>query len=181
MTPRLSPHKAPGPGPKHAQVPGGPAVLAVSGFLAAFFFPGRNPCQLGGGKGSAAAQTSPWPLLRRVSLPRQAQPAERRNDALGDACAALTARPPRPEHSPRGGPRDGAAPAATMPRAPGLCALWLCAALCAPPCAPQPSPGPAACPALCHCQEDGVMLSADCSELGLSAVPGDLAPLTAYL
>ncbi|KAM5205354.1 leucine-rich repeat-containing G-protein coupled receptor 6 isoform 2-T2 [Hipposideros larvatus] len=68
-----------------------------------------------------------------------------------------------------------------MPRAPGLCALWLCAALCAPPCAPQPSPGPAACPALCRCQEDGVMLSADCSELGLSAVPGDLAPLTAYL
>ncbi|XP_045716814.1 leucine-rich repeat-containing G-protein coupled receptor 6 isoform X2 [Phyllostomus hastatus] len=68
-----------------------------------------------------------------------------------------------------------------MPCAPGLRALWLCAALCASPCAPQPGPAPAACPAPCHCQEDGVMLSADCSELGLSAVPRDLAPLTAYL
>ncbi|MEJ1270095.1 hypothetical protein NN561_000915 [Cricetulus griseus] len=29
--------------------------------------------------------------------------------------------------------------------------------------------------------EDGIMLSADCSELGLSVVPGDLDPLTAYL
>ncbi|XP_015986239.2 leucine-rich repeat-containing G-protein coupled receptor 6 [Rousettus aegyptiacus] len=68
-----------------------------------------------------------------------------------------------------------------MPRAPGLRALWLCAALCASACAPQPGPAPAACPVPCRCQEDGVMLSADCSELGLSAVPGDLAPLTAYL
>ncbi|XP_036926428.1 leucine-rich repeat-containing G-protein coupled receptor 6 [Sturnira hondurensis] len=68
-----------------------------------------------------------------------------------------------------------------MPCASGLRALWLCAALCASPCAPQPGPAPAACPAPCHCQEDGVMLSADCSELGLSAVPRDLAPLTAYL
>ncbi|KAI5939723.1 Leucine-rich repeat-containing G-protein coupled receptor 6 [Manis javanica] len=67
---------------------------------------------------------------------------------------------------------------------PGLRALWLCAALCASPCAggaPQPGAGPAACPAPCHCQEDGIMLSADCSELGLSAVPGDLDPLTAFL
>lgn len=68
-----------------------------------------------------------------------------------------------------------------MPCTPGLRALWLYAALCASPCAPQPGPGPAACPGPCHCQEDGVMLSADCSELGLSAVPRDLAPLTAYL
>ncbi|XP_066235591.1 leucine-rich repeat-containing G-protein coupled receptor 6 [Saccopteryx leptura] len=68
-----------------------------------------------------------------------------------------------------------------MPCAPGLRALWLCAALCASPCAPQPGPGPTACPAPCHCQEDGVMLSTDCSELGLSTVPWDLAPLTAYL
>ncbi|ELW47687.1 Leucine-rich repeat-containing G-protein coupled receptor 6, partial [Tupaia chinensis] len=45
----------------------------------------------------------------------------------------------------------------------------------------QPRAVPAACPAPCHCQEDGIMLSADCSELGLSAVPGDLDPLTAYL
>ncbi|XP_054432496.1 leucine-rich repeat-containing G-protein coupled receptor 6 [Pteronotus mesoamericanus] len=68
-----------------------------------------------------------------------------------------------------------------MPCAPGLRALWLCAALCACPCAPQPGPAPGPCPAPCHCREDGVMLSADCSELGLSAVPRDLAPLTAYL
>ncbi|XP_010347176.2 leucine-rich repeat-containing G-protein coupled receptor 6 isoform X4 [Saimiri boliviensis] len=68
-----------------------------------------------------------------------------------------------------------------MPSPPGLRALWLCAALCASRSAPQPGPGPAACPAPCHCQEDGIMLSADCSELGLSAVPGDLDPLTAYL
>ncbi|XP_032734157.1 leucine-rich repeat-containing G-protein coupled receptor 6 isoform X3 [Lontra canadensis] len=71
-----------------------------------------------------------------------------------------------------------------MPSPPGLRTLWLCAALCASPCAggaPQPGPASAACPAPCHCQEDGIMLSADCSELGLSAVPGDLDPLTAYL
>ncbi|XP_054965647.1 leucine-rich repeat-containing G-protein coupled receptor 6 isoform X5 [Pan paniscus] len=71
-----------------------------------------------------------------------------------------------------------------MPSPPGLRALWLCAALCASRRAggaPQPGPGPTACPAPCHCQEDGIMLSADCSELGLSAVPGDLDPLTAYL
>ncbi|XP_023103144.2 leucine-rich repeat-containing G-protein coupled receptor 6 isoform X2 [Felis catus] len=71
-----------------------------------------------------------------------------------------------------------------MPSPTGLRALWLCAALCASARAggaPQPGPAPAACPAPCHCQEDGIMLSADCSELGLSAVPGDLDPLTAYL
>ncbi|XP_046535893.1 leucine-rich repeat-containing G-protein coupled receptor 6 isoform X2 [Equus quagga] len=70
-----------------------------------------------------------------------------------------------------------------MPSPPGLRALWLCTALCTTPCvrgAPQPGPG-TTCPAPCHCQEDGIMLSADCSELGLSAVPGGLDPLTAYL
>ncbi|XP_036021787.1 leucine-rich repeat-containing G-protein coupled receptor 6 isoform X2 [Mus musculus] len=67
---------------------------------------------------------------------------------------------------------------------PGLLALWLCAVLCASARAgsdPQPGPGRPACPAPCHCQEDGIMLSADCSELGLSVVPADLDPLTAYL
>ncbi|EHB03746.1 Leucine-rich repeat-containing G-protein coupled receptor 6 [Heterocephalus glaber] len=71
-----------------------------------------------------------------------------------------------------------------MPSPRGVWALWLCAALCASWGAdgvPQPGQGRAACPAPCHCQEDGIMLSADCSELGLSAVPGDLDPLTAYL
>ncbi|XP_077878717.1 leucine-rich repeat-containing G-protein coupled receptor 6 isoform X4 [Ictidomys tridecemlineatus] len=71
-----------------------------------------------------------------------------------------------------------------MPSPLRLLALWLCAALCASPCAggvPQLGPGRAACPVPCHCQEDGIMLSADCSELGLSTVPVDLDPLTAYL
>ncbi|XP_065448404.1 leucine-rich repeat-containing G-protein coupled receptor 6 isoform X6 [Chrysemys picta bellii] len=40
----------------------------------------------------------------------------------------------------------------------------------APSCLPQ-----------CHCEEDGIMLSVDCSELGLSQVPVSLSPLTAYL
>uniref|UniRef100_A0A5F9CKS8 Leucine rich repeat containing G protein-coupled receptor 6 n=1 Tax=Oryctolagus cuniculus TaxID=9986 RepID=A0A5F9CKS8_RABIT len=62
-----------------------------------------------------------------------------------------------------------------MPSPAELRALWLCAALCVSPSAA------AACPAPCHCQEDGIMLTADCSELGLCAVPGDLDPLTAYL
>ncbi|ERE74348.1 leucine-rich repeat-containing G-protein coupled receptor 6 precursor [Cricetulus griseus] len=67
---------------------------------------------------------------------------------------------------------------------PGHQTLWLCAVLCSLALAgsdPQPGPGRPACPAPCHCQEDGIMLSADCSELGLSVVPGDLDPLTAYL
>ncbi|XP_067387721.1 leucine-rich repeat-containing G-protein coupled receptor 6 [Emydura macquarii macquarii] len=37
------------------------------------------------------------------------------------------------------------------------------------------------CPPQCHCEEDGIMLSVDCSELGLSQVPVSLSPLTAYL
>uniref|UniRef100_A0A8B9S9S9 Leucine rich repeat containing G protein-coupled receptor 6 n=1 Tax=Apteryx owenii TaxID=8824 RepID=A0A8B9S9S9_APTOW len=37
------------------------------------------------------------------------------------------------------------------------------------------------CPPQCHCEEDDIMLSVDCSELGLSEVPGNLSPLTAYL
>ncbi|XP_057585967.1 LOW QUALITY PROTEIN: leucine-rich repeat-containing G-protein coupled receptor 6 [Hippopotamus amphibius kiboko] len=70
-----------------------------------------------------------------------------------------------------------------MSGTPALCALWLCAALCAAPCtlgAPPPGPRPA-CPAPCRCQEAGIALWADCSELGLSAVPADLDPLTASL
>lgn len=119
------------------------------------------------------------------------------------AVPALPPLSPRPSRARGARPSDGAArlprlraalsaraparcpqPAAEMPSPAGLRALWLCAALCASPCAtgtPQPGPGPAACPAPCHCQEDGIMLSADCSELGLCAVPGDLDPLTAYL
>lgn len=39
----------------------------------------------------------------------------------------------------------------------------------------------ARCPAPCQCQEDGILLIVDCSELGLSAVPSNLNPLTSYL
>lgn len=93
---------------------------------------------------------------------------------------ARTAPCARPSERPPGAPQ----PAAEMHSPPGLLALWLCAALCASASAgsdPQPGPGRPACPAPCHCQEDGIMLSADCSELGLSVVPADLDPLTAYL
>nr|XP_033773231.1 leucine-rich repeat-containing G-protein coupled receptor 6 isoform X2 [Geotrypetes seraphini] len=37
------------------------------------------------------------------------------------------------------------------------------------------------CTPLCRCHRDGVMLWVECSELGLSAVPGSLSPFTAYL
>nr|XP_056700168.1 leucine-rich repeat-containing G-protein coupled receptor 6 isoform X4 [Euleptes europaea] len=38
-----------------------------------------------------------------------------------------------------------------------------------------------ACPPQCHCEEDGIMLSVDCSELALTSVPGSLSSFTAYL
>uniref|UniRef100_A0A8C5T5J1 Leucine rich repeat containing G protein-coupled receptor 6 n=1 Tax=Malurus cyaneus samueli TaxID=2593467 RepID=A0A8C5T5J1_9PASS len=44
------------------------------------------------------------------------------------------------------------------------------------------APGAApSCPPQCHCEQDGIVLSVDCSELGLSEVPSNLSPLTAYL
>ncbi|XP_053249688.1 leucine-rich repeat-containing G-protein coupled receptor 6 isoform X3 [Podarcis raffonei] len=45
----------------------------------------------------------------------------------------------------------------------------------------EPGAAPSSCPPLCHCEEDGIMLSVDCSELALSSVPGGLSPFTAYL
>lgn len=39
----------------------------------------------------------------------------------------------------------------------------------------------AECPSPCHCEEDGIFIMVDCSELGLSAVPTNLSPLTTYL
>ncbi|XP_065603616.1 leucine-rich repeat-containing G-protein coupled receptor 6 [Cyrtonyx montezumae] len=43
-------------------------------------------------------------------------------------------------------------------------------------------PGTAtSCPAQCHCEQDGIALSVDCSELGLTEVPSAPSPLTAYL
>ncbi|XP_074833610.1 leucine-rich repeat-containing G-protein coupled receptor 6 [Carettochelys insculpta] len=44
----------------------------------------------------------------------------------------------------------------------------------------EPGAAPS-CPPQCHCEEDGIMLTVDCSELGLSQVPVSLSPLTAYL
>ncbi|XP_048354352.1 leucine-rich repeat-containing G-protein coupled receptor 6 isoform X2 [Sphaerodactylus townsendi] len=38
-----------------------------------------------------------------------------------------------------------------------------------------------ACPPQCHCEEDGIMLSVDCSELSLTSVPDSLSSFTAYL
>ncbi|XP_072336498.1 leucine-rich repeat-containing G-protein coupled receptor 6 isoform X1 [Scyliorhinus torazame] len=43
------------------------------------------------------------------------------------------------------------------------------------------APTSPACPALCHCEEDGILLWVDCSELGFAALPEDLSPLTSYL
>ncbi|XP_027882582.1 leucine-rich repeat-containing G-protein coupled receptor 6 [Xiphophorus couchianus] len=39
----------------------------------------------------------------------------------------------------------------------------------------------AACPAPCQCEEDGIFIMVDCSELGLSSVPAGLSPFTTYL
>lgn len=39
----------------------------------------------------------------------------------------------------------------------------------------------AECPSPCQCEEDGIFIIVDCSELGLSAVPTNLSPLTTYL
>ncbi|CAL8258638.1 unnamed protein product [Gadus morhua 'NCC'] len=41
--------------------------------------------------------------------------------------------------------------------------------------------GPTLCPAPCHCEEDGIYVIVDCSELGLSSVPENLSPFTSYL
>uniref|UniRef100_A0A673WRD2 Leucine rich repeat containing G protein-coupled receptor 6 n=1 Tax=Salmo trutta TaxID=8032 RepID=A0A673WRD2_SALTR len=37
------------------------------------------------------------------------------------------------------------------------------------------------CPSPCQCEEDGIFVLADCSELGLTAVPANLSHLTTYL
>lgn len=37
------------------------------------------------------------------------------------------------------------------------------------------------CPSQCQCEEDGMFVMVDCSELGVSSVPSDLSPLTTYL
>uniref|UniRef100_A0A8C3PVU2 Leucine rich repeat containing G protein-coupled receptor 6 n=1 Tax=Chrysolophus pictus TaxID=9089 RepID=A0A8C3PVU2_CHRPC len=53
-------------------------------------------------------------------------------------------------------------------------------ACCAHIRAAEPGAAPS-CPAQCHCEQDGIVLSVDCSELGLPEVPSALSPLTAYL
>ncbi|KAM7411832.1 hypothetical protein PAMA_021690 [Pampus argenteus] len=47
----------------------------------------------------------------------------------------------------------------------------------------QDRQGPATpmCPSPCQCEEDGIFVMVDCSELGLSSVPTNLSPLTTYL
>ncbi|XP_060087096.1 leucine-rich repeat-containing G-protein coupled receptor 6 isoform X1 [Heteronotia binoei] len=37
------------------------------------------------------------------------------------------------------------------------------------------------CPPQCHCEEDGIMLSVDCSELALTSIPDNLSSFTNYL
>lgn len=37
------------------------------------------------------------------------------------------------------------------------------------------------CPSPCQCEEDGIFVMVDCSEMGLSSVPDNLSPLTTYL
>lgn len=40
---------------------------------------------------------------------------------------------------------------------------------------------PRGCPAPCRCELDGVLLRADCSDRGLTAVPANLSVFTSYL
>ncbi|XP_062991064.1 leucine-rich repeat-containing G-protein coupled receptor 5 [Elgaria multicarinata webbii] len=37
------------------------------------------------------------------------------------------------------------------------------------------------CPAACHCEQDGMLLRVDCSDLGLAGVPANLSVFTSYL
>ncbi|XP_030821538.1 leucine-rich repeat-containing G-protein coupled receptor 6 isoform X2 [Camarhynchus parvulus] len=64
----------------------------------------------------------------------------------------------------------------------GLLLLWgILLAGCARCQAVPAEPGAPSCPPQCHCEQDGIVLSVDCSELGLSELPASLSPLTAYL
>ncbi|XP_066421303.1 leucine-rich repeat-containing G-protein coupled receptor 6 [Molothrus aeneus] len=64
----------------------------------------------------------------------------------------------------------------------GLLLLWgIVLAGCARCQAVPAEPGAPSCPPQCHCEQDGIVLSVDCSELGLSELPAGLSPLTAYL
>ncbi|XP_034767110.2 leucine-rich repeat-containing G-protein coupled receptor 6-like [Acipenser ruthenus] len=46
---------------------------------------------------------------------------------------------------------------------------------------PQELASAPVCPPVCQCEQDGILVLVDCSELGLSAVPSDLHLLTSYL
>ncbi|XP_050841182.1 leucine-rich repeat-containing G-protein coupled receptor 6 isoform X3 [Serinus canaria] len=60
--------------------------------------------------------------------------------------------------------------------------FWGILLACCARCQAVPAdPGAPSCPPQCHCEQDGIVLSVDCSELGLSEVPASLSPLTAYL
>lgn len=91
----------------------------------------------------------------------------------------------RPGASPRCSSQRGVDP----PRLPTACSelrmerfvFWgVLLACCARIRAAEPGAVPP-CPSQCHCEQDGVALSVDCSELGLPEVPSALSPLTAYL
>ncbi|KAM6925156.1 leucine-rich repeat-containing G-protein coupled receptor 6 isoform 2-T2 [Xenentodon cancila] len=45
----------------------------------------------------------------------------------------------------------------------------------------RPGQGAPLCPSPCQCDEDGIFIMVDCSEMGLSSVPLNLSPLTTYL
>uniref|UniRef100_A0A8C6KUY1 Leucine rich repeat containing G protein-coupled receptor 6 n=1 Tax=Nothobranchius furzeri TaxID=105023 RepID=A0A8C6KUY1_NOTFU len=45
----------------------------------------------------------------------------------------------------------------------------------------QQEPVVALCPSPCQCEEDGIFMTVDCSEMGLPSVPLNLSPLTTYL
>ncbi|XP_064588926.1 leucine-rich repeat-containing G-protein coupled receptor 6 isoform X2 [Zonotrichia leucophrys gambelii] len=64
----------------------------------------------------------------------------------------------------------------------GLLLLWGIVLAGSARCQAVPAePGAPSCPPQCHCEQDGIVLSVDCSELGLSELPASLSPLTAYL
>ncbi|XP_046896166.1 leucine-rich repeat-containing G-protein coupled receptor 6 isoform X1 [Hypomesus transpacificus] len=46
---------------------------------------------------------------------------------------------------------------------------------------PSTRAGVGLCPSACQCEEDDIFVLVDCSEMGLSAVPSTLSPLTTYL
>ncbi|XP_063303074.1 leucine-rich repeat-containing G-protein coupled receptor 5 [Pelobates fuscus] len=65
------------------------------------------------------------------------------------------------------------------------CLLVVCSVLCSLQLASAVRPGKPqqhrSCPAPCQCEPDGVLLRVDCSDRGLTALPGNISIFTAYL